>query len=116
MFEPSELTMQPELGPALYLPDGREVKHGIRRNFARRARSYDRHACIQRCMAHGLVAVACEVMGRPRRILEIGCGTGGFSRAMIGHREATDAVLTDVSTDMLRICRRHLDRLCDAAV
>jgi ubiquinone/menaquinone biosynthesis C-methylase UbiE len=44
-------------------------------------------------------------------VVEIGCGTGGFSRAMIGHRDATDAVLTDVSLDMLRLCRGHLDRL-----
>ncbi|HEY2616543.1 MAG TPA: class I SAM-dependent methyltransferase [Acetobacteraceae bacterium] len=44
-------------------------------------------------------------------VVEIGCGTGGFSRAMVGHRDATDAVLTDVSLDMLRVCRGHLDRL-----
>jgi 2-polyprenyl-3-methyl-5-hydroxy-6-metoxy-1,4-benzoquinol methylase len=44
-------------------------------------------------------------------VVEIGCGTGSFSRAMIGHREAADVVLTDVSTDMLRICVGHLDRL-----
>ena len=44
-------------------------------------------------------------------VVEIGCGTGGFSRAMIGHGDATDAVLTDVSLDMLRLCRGHLDRL-----
>ena len=69
MLEPSELTLQPELGPALYLQEGMEVKHGIRRNFARRARSYDRHACMQRRMAHGLVAEVCEVMGQARRIL-----------------------------------------------
>jgi ubiquinone/menaquinone biosynthesis C-methylase UbiE len=49
-------------------------------------------------------------------VVEIGCGTGGFSRAMIGHRDATDAVLTDVSLDMLRICRGHLDRLGIASV
>ena len=44
-------------------------------------------------------------------VVEIGCGTGLWSRAMIGHRDAADAVLTDVSPDMLRICRTHLARL-----
>jgi hypothetical protein len=53
MLEQSELTMQPELGLAMYLRDGMEVKQGIRRNFARRVRSYDRHACMQRLMAGG---------------------------------------------------------------
>ena len=44
-------------------------------------------------------------------VVEIGCGTGAWSRAMIGHHDATDAVLTDVSPDMLRVCRTHLTRL-----
>jgi ubiquinone/menaquinone biosynthesis C-methylase UbiE len=44
-------------------------------------------------------------------VVEIGCGTGLWSRAMIGHRDAADAVLTDVSPDMLRLCRTHLTRL-----
>ena len=43
--------------------------------------------------------------------VEIGCGTGSFSRAMIAHHAVTDAVLTDVSTGMLGICREHLQRL-----
>jgi ubiquinone/menaquinone biosynthesis C-methylase UbiE len=44
-------------------------------------------------------------------VVEIGCGTGLLSRAMIGNHDAADAVLTDVSPDMLRLCRTHLDRL-----
>ncbi len=44
-------------------------------------------------------------------VVEVGCGTGLFSRAMIAHRDAADAVLTDVSLDMLRLCRMHLTRL-----
>jgi ubiquinone/menaquinone biosynthesis C-methylase UbiE len=44
-------------------------------------------------------------------VVEIGCGTGSFSRAMIAHRAVTDAVLTDVSTGMLKLCREHLQRL-----
>ena len=44
-------------------------------------------------------------------VVEIGCGTGLWSRAMIGHHDAADAVLTDVSPDMLRLCRTHLTRL-----
>ena len=44
-------------------------------------------------------------------VVEIGCGTGLFSRAMIAHGDAADAVLTDVSPDMLRLCRAHLERL-----
>ena len=44
-------------------------------------------------------------------VVEIGCGTGLWSRSMIGHHDAADAVFTDVSPDMLRLCRTHLTRL-----
>ena len=35
-----------------------DIKQGIRRNFARRAGSYDRQAGVQRLMAQGLLALA----------------------------------------------------------
>jgi ubiquinone/menaquinone biosynthesis C-methylase UbiE len=48
-------------------------------------------------------------------VVEIGCGTGALSRSMIRNRDAADVVLTDVSPDMLRLCRANLDRLGNAA-
>ena len=53
-----------------------DLKYGIRRNFARRAASYDRHAEVQRLMARRLMGLVAEVLPRARRILEVGCGTG----------------------------------------
>src|ERR1700722_17065056 len=44
-------------------------------------------------------------------VVEIGCGTGSLSRSMLRHHDAVDAVVTDVSPDMLRLCRANLDRL-----
>jgi len=41
-------------------------------------------------------------------VLEIGCGTGGFSMAMIQADCFSHAVLTDVSPSMLAICRTRL--------
>ena len=76
MLEHRELKMPFELGPVSFLEDDREVKQGIRRNFARRAASYDRHAEMQRLMAASLVVVVGERLAQARRILEIGCGTG----------------------------------------
>ena len=52
------------------------LKQSIRRNFARRAGSYDRHAGVQRLMALGLLARVQEALPQARRVLEIGCGTG----------------------------------------
>jgi SAM-dependent methyltransferase len=44
-------------------------------------------------------------------LLELGCGTGGFSRSLLRIAAPPRAVLTDVSPKMLRICRQHLDRI-----
>jgi malonyl-CoA O-methyltransferase len=108
MLEQSELMMQSELGPAFYLRDGMEVKHGIRRNFARRARSYDRHAYMQRLMAHGLVAVAREVMGRARCILEIGCGTGCLTQLLRQANQEARLVALDLDASLVETARRRL--------
>jgi ubiquinone/menaquinone biosynthesis C-methylase UbiE len=44
-------------------------------------------------------------------VLEVGCGTGLFSRALLATHDTQDVVLTDVSVGMLRECRTHLTRL-----
>jgi malonyl-CoA O-methyltransferase len=108
MLEQSELTMRPELGPALYLRDGMEVKQGVRRNFARRVRSYDRHACMQRLMAQGLVAVAREVMGRARRILEIGCGTGYLTQLLRQANQEAHLIALDLDASLVDAARQRL--------
>ena len=100
--------MPPELGPALCRQDGREVKHGIRRNFARRARSYDRHAEMQRLMARGLVVVAREVMGQARRILEIGCGTGYFTQLLRQANQEAHVIALDLDASLVEAARRRL--------
>jgi 2-polyprenyl-3-methyl-5-hydroxy-6-metoxy-1,4-benzoquinol methylase len=43
--------------------------------------------------------------------LEIGCGTGYLSRVLVESGDASALLLTDVSADMLRVCRSHLERL-----
>ena len=43
-------------------------------------------------------------------VLEVGCGTGLLTRALIQGNEATDLVVTDVSLPMLRGARAQLDR------
>jgi malonyl-CoA O-methyltransferase len=108
MLEQSKLTMQSELGPAFYLRDSVEVKHGIRRNFARRAQTYDRHACMQRLMAHGLMAVAREGLGQARRILEIGCGTGYLTQLLRQANQEAWLVALDLDASLVETARRRL--------
>ena len=85
-----------------------EVKAGIRRNFARRVRSYDRHACMQRLMAHGLVAVAQGILARARRILEIGCGTGYLTQLLRQANGEARLVCLDLDAALLKAARDRL--------
>jgi hypothetical protein len=45
--------------------------------------------------------------------VEIGCGTGGFSSAVLRHLPVDCMILTDVSVKMLHVCRDRLQRLDD---
>ena len=85
-----------------------EVKQGIRRNFARRARSYDRHAGMQRLMAHGLVAAVGERLARARRILEIGCGTGYLTSLLRQANGEARLVALDLDAALVAAARRRL--------
>jgi malonyl-CoA O-methyltransferase len=108
MLEHGELKMQLESGPISFLQDDREVKQGIRRNFARRARSYDRHAGMQRRMAHGLVAVVGESLTRAGRILEIGCGTGYLTGLLRQANREARLVALDLDATLVAAARRRL--------
>ncbi|MEJ2671361.1 MAG: methyltransferase domain-containing protein [Deltaproteobacteria bacterium] len=108
MLELSELIRLPGLRPALYLQDVQAVKQGIRRNFARRVLSYDQHACMQRLMAQGLVAIARRVMGQARRILEIGCGTGYLTGLLRQANLEARLVALDLDASVVDAARRRL--------
>jgi malonyl-CoA O-methyltransferase len=108
MLEHGELKLQVEFGPVSCLPDDREVKQGIRRNFARRTRSYDRHAEIQRRMAHGLVAAAGEPLAQAGRILEIGCGTGYLTGLIRQANREARLVALDLDAALVDAARRRL--------
>jgi malonyl-CoA O-methyltransferase len=108
MFGHNELEGLPGLGPAPHPVDCRDIKQGIRRNFARRARSYDRHAEMQRRMAHGLVAVVGESLPRARRILEIGCGTGYLTQILRQANGAARLVALDLDAALVAAARDRL--------
>jgi malonyl-CoA O-methyltransferase len=84
------------------------IKHGIRRNFARRAGSYDRHACIQRLMAQGLLALLAERLPRAGRLLEIGCGTGYFTRLLKQSCNGASLVALDLDAALVAAAARRL--------
>jgi malonyl-CoA O-methyltransferase len=74
--------------------------------FDARARSYEAHASLQRDVAGRLARLLPELT-RPR-VLEIGCGTGLFSRHLVASYPEGRFVLTDAAPAMLAECRHNL--------
>ncbi|MGE5259898.1 MAG: methyltransferase domain-containing protein [Actinomycetota bacterium] len=79
---------------------------GIIASFGARAGSYEPHAGLQRAIASRLARLL-PALERPR-VLELGCGTGLFSRHLIERYPNGRFVLTDASAAMLAECRRNL--------
>ena len=82
-------------------------KSVIAGNFSKSAVSYDDHAAIQRKCAEKLISL---MQGdKFSRILEIGCGTGIYTRLL--RKAFTGAHITaiDISEDMLKVAREKLD-------
>jgi malonyl-CoA O-methyltransferase len=75
-------------------------------SFGVRAASYDRNAGLQAAIAARLAELL-PALDRPR-VLELGCGTGLFSRHLVGRYPDGHFVLTDASPAMLAECRRNV--------
>lgn len=78
----------------------------IAARFGARATHYDQHAGLQRSVAARLALLLPELT-RPR-VLELGCGTGLFSRELLARYPDGEFVLSDLSEAMLDECRRNL--------
>ncbi|HSD93270.1 MAG TPA: methyltransferase domain-containing protein [Methyloceanibacter sp.] len=78
----------------------------IAARFGARAGSYELHAGLQRAIADKLAGFLPE-LERPR-VLELGCGTGLFSRHLVKRYPDGYFILTDVAPEMIAECRRNL--------
>lgn len=85
-------------------------KQGIRRNFARRAATYDAHAWVQRRMADELLQCTGPAVSRARNILEIGCGTGYLTQKLRHLNPEAFLVAVDLDEALIREARRKLPR------
>jgi malonyl-CoA O-methyltransferase len=86
------------------------TKHGIRRNFARRAATYDAHAQVQRRMADALVCRCEAAVVQSRSILEIGCGTGYLTQVLRRFNPGARLVAVDLDVRLIQAARARLDR------
>lgn len=77
----------------------------IAQRFGASAQSYDETAFIQPLVAQRLLA---RLSIKPKTILEVGCGTGGLSARLIKAFPESKIVLSDISPQMLSVCRENV--------
>ena len=80
---------------------GRKLQ--IEQSFGDHCYNYDAHASVQKHIAQKL----CDYvdMDTPRHILEIGCGTGFLTEALLDKFPKAQITAIDISDDMIRCCR-----------
>ena len=78
----------------------------VARSFGARAATYESHADLQRGVAERLAGLLPELTSP--RVLELGCGTGLFSRHLLARYPDGTFLLTDLAPSMVEQCRRNL--------
>ena len=81
----------------------------VANSFGARAGTYDDHADLQRTVAERLSHLLPN-LSRPR-VLELGCGTGLFSRHLLARYPDGDFLLTDLASSMVEQCCSWGDRV-----
>jgi malonyl-CoA O-methyltransferase len=79
----------------------------VAQSFGARAATYDEHADLQRGVAERLARLL-PALTSPR-VLELGCGTGLFSRHLLACYPDGTFLLTDLAPSMVERCRRNLE-------
>jgi malonyl-CoA O-methyltransferase len=78
----------------------------VAQSFGARAATYDEHADLQRGVAERLAGLLPQLAAP--RVLELGCGTGLFSRHLLARYPDGAFLLTDLAPSMVEQCRRNL--------
>ena len=76
-------------------------KRAVRRAFGRAAEGYDRHAVLQREVGARLVQHLDPIRIDPRRIVDLGCGTGEHFASLRRRFPRAELVAIDVAVPML---------------
>jgi malonyl-CoA O-methyltransferase len=87
------------------MPNKMNVKQGIRRNFARRAATYDRYAGVQQFMARELLGHCNPEVMAAQDILEIGCGTGYLTAKIWQLNPKARMVAVDLDEALIRLAQ-----------
>ena len=81
-------------------------KKKLERRFSRNAKTYDEYAVVQKEMSHKLVS---EIkVEKPKRILEIGCGTGYLTNLIAKQFENAEILALDLAPGMIDVAKERL--------
>src|SRR4029079_19075136 len=100
----SPLNGAPTMSSILRMLSSRSA--AVAQSFGARAETYDEHADLQRGVA-GRLARLLPQLDAPR-ILELGCGTGLFSRHLLARYPDGRFLFTDLAPSMVEQCRTNL--------
>jgi malonyl-CoA O-methyltransferase len=80
-------------------------------SFSRAAQTYDQYAEVQSYAAHVCGQKIHDVLPKlpAGPVLEVGCGTGFLTQQLVEHCVGRKVIATDVSSDMLDICKSRID-------
>jgi malonyl-CoA O-methyltransferase len=79
----------------------------IARAFSRAASSYDEHALLQREVGERLMERLDGLKFQPRRILDLGCGTGVQAQALSQRFPEAGLLAMDLALPMLQVAKRR---------
>ncbi len=86
-------------------PDIPDFESKIIASFSKHVKSYDRHAHLQKSMGERLATYLPQTI--PGTVIEIGCGTGVFTRHLLT-RKVGQLILNDIAPAMLEHLRTQL--------
>ncbi len=84
-------------------------KRFIEKSFGDKAGSYDGAAQLQKRVADTLANFLPDLSAP--RVLEIGCGTGLFTKHLLAAYPKAELCITDISPEMLDVCRAKFEGL-----
>lgn len=83
-------------------------KERVKKQFNRSATRYDDLAVVQKKMAQAIMDALDERAIRPRRILEIGCGTGALTRRMADRFPDAKITAIDIAEEMVETAKNSV--------
>ncbi len=84
------------------MPEPRpDAKRGVRRAFGRAAAGYDSHAVVQKEVGERLLHHLDPIRIEPRRVLDLGCGTGLFFGELGRRFPRAELIGLDIAQQML---------------